>query len=495
MGYSYNWQESSPLKQIHVAKNAGGWLQVVIYAPDNVDDKLAALPQYLTKQGFITYLDEVDGKHVLKVADFGKKEESVLDALKSGGFISGTATKAKIPDRTEKLGIIANIRKYSMSIGSAFGEIGHASWFTLGALTNDKSKMTVGTLYGTSTALTTAFGTGAGAIRFSEIVSGLHDYLKKEGIELPDPAIRTPEVVFRERNLATRTWDTVKTHPIQTTNTISLPGNALQALGGLQRMRENKSREGFGQLLNGTGAGLSALIASFVPEATPEKIEAYKKHKGFWKSLMEGHVGEAMKILPDSAYMLIARRPLAVQGTLLLADNTGMIYDALQASKNYKAAKSTGNGNAKFYIPLLTGITAATWTTASLFTAISSKHRDKSFFAYDGLYAQAANLLMALPEAERPKVIRKVSEYFSAEPEIHLKQEELERGLQEKMKELANNPWRPNTLPAENNAPEQDKQPDITRNARKEAKAPAPWMERATKAEPSATSLNATSRA
>jgi len=465
MGYRYDWKAAAPIKQIDVKKNAGGWLQVVIYAPETVDDKLSTLPQYLAKHGFICYLDEVEDKSVLKVADFGK-EDQLFDTLRSGGFVIGDPTKTEIPDEVPKLSAIANIRKNSMNISGILGEIGHMTMIVLGWLTpikdpkdpanerkHDVKRMAVGAFYGTATALPAVFGTGAGAIRFSQIATGLRGYLAKEGYILADPLITTPEIQFRERSVLTRLWDTLKSHPVQAQNLIALPGNILLTIVGINERRKNKGATGSGYIVSGTLAAISALIAIVVPEATPEQLEAFKKKKGFMKTLRENGVGAAIKIIPDSVYMFIARKPLAVYGTLLALDNgLGIDREAYQTIKHYQDKKNTGETEGKLYFPALTTLIAGAWSSSSIVGTLGSKNRDKSFEtkeAYDGLYAQTANLILGAPKNVQDQIIKKAAEFLAAEPDVHIRASEIEKELTDKVLSLRKNPWTASVIATE----------------------------------------------
>ncbi len=341
MGYRYNWQDSSPIRKIEVEKNPSAKLVATIYAPGQVDEKLATLPEYLTQRGFTCYLDEVDGKNALKIARFGRDEIHLIEVLQAGGFISGETDKTFIPDKDAKLDTISKIRKNSMRFTGVFGDIGHLALGISGALEGDRNRIATSALYSTSATIQALFGTGAGAIRFAKIISEMREHLREDGIELNDPLINTPELDFRQRSFLERTYDFIKTHPIQISQAIGLTGNISLIQSGVREIRAGGT--GYGRILNGTAAALSALVAMFVPEATDEQVEAYQKEKGFWKTLSEGNVGKAIKILPHRTYMMAARKPLAVQGVLLLTDNMSMLFDAYQTNQKYKVWKEGGH--------------------------------------------------------------------------------------------------------------------------------------------------------
>lgn len=446
MGFRYDWQGASPIKEIDVAVNSAGWLQVVIYAPAAIDDKLADLPLYLAKNGFICYLDEVDGKSVLKIADFGK-EERVFDLLRRGGFVFGEPARTEIPDEFAELAISDRIRKDSMKISGILGEIGHIAMIALGALTKDIQRIGVGLFYGTATALPAAFGNGAGAIRFSKLANGLRNYLSKEGYELADPLIKTPEIDFRNRNILTRLWDMIKSHPVQAQNLIALPGNILLTVVGRKESRKNEGKSGKGLIVSGILAAISSLIAIFVPEATPEQIKAYKNKKGFIRSLREDGVMAAIKTAPDSIYMFLSKQPLAVSGSILAAENIfGVDRQALDAARNYKRKSETHpeEPEGKVYFPILSGVMAGAWTSSSAAGALSTKRRNELYEtkeAYDALYAQTANLILGAPRNSQDIIVGKAAEYLAAEPDVHVRAEVIEKELRDKVNALRNNPW------------------------------------------------------
>ncbi len=340
MGVRYNWQESSPIKQMEVAKTLAGRVQAIIYAPDNTSDQAATLPQYLAKHGFYCYLDEVGGKNVLKVVAFGKEEGHLLDSLRSGGFIAGEASETSFPDKKIQLSTVDKLRKNSLNITGIFGDVGHAAMMVSGALEGDKNRIATSALYGTSATIQALFGAGADDPYFSQMTSQMRDYLEKKGINLSDPVIKTPEVKYRDRSLRTKVYDFIRRHPIQASQAISLTGNLSLFQSGLREIRNYGT--GFGRLFAGMVTATSALIVMFVPQATPKELEEHKKEKGVFKTLAEGHVIEAVKKIPHRAFMLIRKSPLAFQGMLLLSDNMGMLFDAYQTNQKYKVWKEGG---------------------------------------------------------------------------------------------------------------------------------------------------------
>lgn len=340
MGVRYNWQASSLISQLDVAKNPSARLEAVIYAPDVINEQSASLPQYLAQHGFISYLDEVEGKHCLKVVGFGKNEEHLVETLNKGGFIAGNPSRYEIEDSIVKLGTIAKLRKNAMNFSGIFGDIGHLAMAVSGRLEGDNNRIATAGLYGTAATIQALFGTGAGAIRFTEMISDLRDYLAEKGVNLSTPLIVTPEIKFRQRNSFERMYDFVKKYPIQISQSISFTGNLSLFKSGINEIRTNGT--GYGRLFAGAVTATSALIAMFMPEATEAEIEAHKKERGFFQELKDGHVGAAIKIIPHRVHMFIARSPLAFQGMMLLSDNMGMIFDAYQTNQKYKVWQEGG---------------------------------------------------------------------------------------------------------------------------------------------------------
>ena len=341
MGIRYNWQESSPIAQLDVAKNPSARLEATIFAPDPPNAKSTSLPEYLAKHGFICYLDEVDGDHCLKVVGFGKNEGHLVEVLKDGNFVTGVPSKNNIRDSIVKLSPIARLRKNAYALAGGFGDIGHLAMAVSGKLEGDNNRIATSALYGTAATIQALYGTGAGAIRFTEMVSDLRDYLAEKGVNLSTPLIVTPEIQYRQRNPLAKMYDFLKKHPVQISQGISFTGNISLFRSGINEIRTNGT--GYGRLFAGAVTATSALIAMFMPEATQYEIEAHKKEKGVFQELKEGHVGTAIKIIPHRVHMFIARSPLAFQGILLLSDNMGMIFDAFQTNQKYKVWKEGGD--------------------------------------------------------------------------------------------------------------------------------------------------------
>src|SRR6185369_16774969 len=162
MASLYTWPEPSPIRKIKLAKNAGGWWQVVIFAPEAADGKVTALPQYLTQKGFVTYLDEVDGENVIKVADLGKHPGPLFDALRSQGFIAGHDIRTDIPEDEVKLDPHEKLKKNGVRLSGAAGDIGHIASIVQGVQEKDHYLAASGALYFGSASLGAVFGNGKG---------------------------------------------------------------------------------------------------------------------------------------------------------------------------------------------------------------------------------------------------------------------------------------------------------------------------------------------
>lgn len=451
MGYRYSWQDGSPIRQIDVRRNAAGWLQVVIYAPENVTEKVLTLPNHLEKNKITSYLDEIDTKSVLKIADMGKKDDRFLALLRDEGFVTGPLNKEEIPDETPKLGLLGAIRKYSLNASGILGELGHISLITQGLYKNDQGKrntknIATGAFYAVSTALPAAFGSGKGAIRFSRITNDLRNYLNKEGFKLADPLIDTPQIKYRDRGVFSSFWDTVKSHPVQTQNMISLPGNILLAMSGREESAKTGGASGAGYIVSGLLAALGGIIAIVIPEATPEKLEELKNKKGFRQTLKEEGVWAAVKTIPDKIYMGISRMPLVFYGGLLAIENIfGIDRQFVQVMKRYTEAKhDPTKEKMDIHTPILTGVQAVGWTSSSLTGTLGSKTRDKSLEtkeAYDGLYAQTANIILEVPHDFQNLVIHKSAEFLATQPDVHVHASEIGQQLTNKINLLRNNPW------------------------------------------------------
>lgn len=450
MGYRYSWQEGSAIGQIDVRVNAAGWQQIIIYAPENVTDNLLSLPAYLEKNKVTAYLDEVDGRSVIKVADIEKKDGEFLTLLQKGGFVSGTPNKVEIPDEVPKLGLLGTIRKYSLNVSGLLGELGHAALITQAMFKNEKGErntknIATGTFYAISTALPSAFGSGAGAIRFSKITNDLRGYLAKEGFTLSDSLIATPQIKFRDRGILTRFWDSIKSHPVQTQNMISLPGNILLTLSGREESKKTGGASGAGYVISGILAAIGAVIAIVVPEATPERLEELKNRKGFRQTLKDEGLWPAIKTIPDGMYAALSKKPLAFYGGLLATENVfGIDRQFLQVMNRYKEGQNDPTKKIGLHDPVLTGVQAFGWTLSSLTGTLGSKKRDKSLEtkqAYDGLYAQTANLIIGVPDKLQDLAIHKASEFLAAQPDVHVRAAEIQDELIDKIKILRTNPW------------------------------------------------------
>ncbi len=509
MGTRYNWQGSSSTRQVEVSKNLIGQREAIIYVPEVIDSKMAALPQYLKERGFICHDDEIKGTNVIKVdLKFLKNEKSLISTIQSGGFVSGPASKIKVPDRTPKLSTFDKLRRYGQNLSGIFGNIGHVALFIQGAFMKDKNLMTTGALYASSASISAVFGSGASALRFTEMVSDWQDYMEKEGYKIADPLMRTPVVQYRERTFFQKVIDWIKNNPIIASQIMGLWGNLTLALSGFREMMMS-TRKGFSRFaysapgvdafISGAAAGTGSLVAILVKEATPKQNEEYKKEKGFWKTLSEGHVKEALKILPHRLHVTLKKSPLSILGIFLLIDNFSMLrrawrtqqtYDIVlngdpaqgvlsnadriqaldvelatgvamsanpkEASKQEELVKKNMKKRRELvqqkagverlrdaHIPyrLFPGITGLFWTAASASQTLATT-RNKALETkeiWEELYTHVTNAIRGLPENQQEEAIEKAAVYFSER--VVPNAEEIEAGIRAKLAVLKQSPW------------------------------------------------------
>jgi len=486
MGTRYSWQGSSPIKQIEVVKNLGEQVEATIYAPDAVDSKLAALPQYLTQHGFIPYhLDEVGGKHVIRIVDLDDKEAKlIIDALSSDGFVSGQASVTDIDDSIKKLSRSEQLKQNSLNIAGGLGSTGHVAGIVQGAMEGGpqgKSLIATSALYGVSSVVNAVYGNGTNVNRFAEMVSRAQDDLAKKGFALPPSSYETPVAQFRKRTLSAKTSYLLKIHPIQIANFIGAAGDVALLNSGVQKFRENLSTVGkqekfllSARFVNGLLMTTGAVLAMLVPEKTKEEIEEDKKKKGVMQTLGEGKVLEAIKIIPNRVLSLVARKPLAVQGTFLTIGNAFGLVDTIHVTKNPPPNNPLAPAFAWFKSAVYTG--SALFNTASSKNAIPSLQKGGK---YDSLYAYAANTLLELPENQHEQATKEMASHLAThyKHDLHAQAEEMGAGITSKLEILQKSPWRKNVIAVEEATTTENSA--VPADARKESK---PWTEKVAQA-------------
>jgi hypothetical protein len=211
---------------------------------------------------------------------------------------------------------------------------------------------------------------------------------------------------------------------------------------------------------------MGALIAILVPEKTPEEIEEDKRKPGLFNKIKS----------------LIGRKPLAIQGGILLANNALGFLDAYNVTTHQNAINpKTGK---RFYKP---GAAQWGWARGSLYTGssffrtISSEHNlsipKKDI--YSDLYAQAANALLGLPDSDQDRAVKQMAFFLSTKykHEVRATRPEIEEGIRTRLATIRQSPWSQAMTPASAPSLPAETPAALSEGAKKESKL---WMEQVT---------------
>ena len=324
----YSWQQSA-INHLDFGQNLSGNHEATLFVSDTAaPEKLANLRHALSELGIASYLDAAEGKTLLKIVGY-KNEEALLSLLSSQGLVNGPAEPKALSDDGKKRDLWQKVRENGTNIAGVLGMAGHAALIASGAIAHEKERVLAGLQYGTSAGILAVYGSGHEE-KIPKLCSGLRDHLAHEGITLSGTAHLTPVDAYRQRTMLQKGHDAFKANSILAANLIGVGGNFSMLKSGYDVAKREGVMMGLGRGAHGAINLAGAGVASFVEEKDPEQIAA-EKEKGIHKD--RGLFGNVKD--------LIARAPLAFQGSIFLVDNIATNYDAYNIRKRYFQRQKT----------------------------------------------------------------------------------------------------------------------------------------------------------
>jgi hypothetical protein len=477
----YTWGEGSSIQKVDVRKLASGALEAYIHAPANASaGDLANVPIQLGQKGYTASADEIDGVNVLRVSGF-KKGEDLAAALTEAGFVRGEPSK-EVKGPKEHQSLKQRVGKQTVKLSGVFGIVGHAAMAAAGILEKDYKRVATALFYTTSTSTSAIYGAGM-ADGASKVIGDMKDYLKAQGVEIPQGSQLTPEELAKKGGVIETLHHYIKSHPLEIGNTVGLMGNVMLTYSGL--------KNGDGVSVGRTASGLASMIGALSIILVPEKgkggaidyewpgMENIPGVAAKDPTAAEIAAQKADRSLPKKFADWVQERPMRFAGLLNVGGNLALFHDAHSISKRHKQtlaayeegladlddtiAKENGSMNIKDIVAkrdnmlgdygkaklasrttMFAYTTAACYLVATAFTSMSSKAKVSDYNEQEmvgKLCAMSANLIAEQPRDLRDEAIDKMALYLSKQEDVTESKAELIDIINEKVDKLVQSPW------------------------------------------------------
>lgn len=320
---------------------------------------------------------------------------------------------------TEKQGPIDALKNQSLKAAGVAYLIGDAAIIATGFLDDSKTPKEqmqhslVGVYWGLGGLTAARYGNPKEEKQLELLSSHLGDYLKKQGVEIPDSP--STEALTKQGGIIDHIETFLYKHPSEVLNAIYALGAVQLARSGRTAMKNKTGKDdrrlaGL-DIASGALIGAGALSGLLIKEKKPDPEHPAK-----------GVLGKAKAWIQE--------KPLRASGILYTANNVSMILAARTDQLN---SKNTGNQGYKMRY-----VTAATYVFANAMLAISSKNHGGNISANtsEKLATSAANVIAAQPPALQDALVMQISGYLAGQPEIDKKPNEIASLLQSKLAEV-----------------------------------------------------------
>lgn len=282
--------------------------------------------------------------------------------------------------------------------------LGDAALFASGAMSGRGKEAATGLLWAAGGLAPARYANPNGEKQCRILAERLGDYLRKEGIKIPDaPDLKE---LTKPNGVIEHVESFLYKYPSQVLN-------VAYGLGSIQLMRSgiqhNKKWDAASGALVAAGA-LAGVLVSEKPEATSE---------------------EKKKMSPlGSAINWVQEKPLRLSGILYTLNNATLLKSAFNEQRANPAQKSY----------MFKYLTAASYIFGNGCLALSSKdqHTNDSHAqeALEKLTTAAARIIAAQPEKTQQTLLRHIAGFIAAQPEVGVTAENIHAAMQHKITDV-----------------------------------------------------------
>lgn len=302
---------------------------------------------------------------------------------------------------TASKSVFGSLRENSLKTTGYALLVGDASLFAAGALKGDWKEASAGWVWALGGVVCAKYANPDAEAQFKLLSSRLRDYLHKQGVEIPkNPDTQT---LTREDGLIDRAEAFLHTYPSQLLNTAF-------AIGGAQLLRSGYKANNHGTIASGALVVAGALAGLLVPEKKPDPDHPAK-----------GIIGKTMEWFQE--------KPLRISSGLFALNNPTMVWSGINDQRSGKSGY------------MFKYLTAASYIFGNLMMSMSSKSNhgdnDNSRVAMEKLANTAASVIAAQAPQIQEGLIQQISGFLAAQPEAHLKADEIADMLHKKLAEVS----------------------------------------------------------
>jgi len=448
----YRFGKNSPIDEISILRSTGGGACAYVHALENADPAiLDRVKRKLEAEDWQWTPVCKDGKAVLEVRGFGRKDENLLSALKDAGAIIGgysrqnlaenvTSSSAKLRQRT------LQASGFSYFVGDAnFMLYGWKEWRSGQSSAQD---FVGGIFYSLGSWFIALFGRGDKTdVHLRDIARSTMKELEGKGVAFSKESALHAAAEAQNNGLWKRFRDFCEKYPAELTNGSFGLAGAFITWASIEKLKKFNPLTKIGHdktsIKLDIGLGLmtvfAGLVSVLIKEEKPDPNDPPKTGFGrLWSNVKE--------------------RPLSIAGSALAIStlchagstikdyrNAGMHLQKHERTKSWLKIKEIEEAKELRGSLVNRGIFVATNLLAEFLMAISSKGHGSGVKTDSSLdtsvHAVMADLVLRTPEPKREALIAEISRFLSSKDHLACKPEEVEAGIRAQLEGNKNNAW------------------------------------------------------
>lgn len=471
----YKWQDNSSL--IHdvefFAPNKAE--EALIYAPEGATKELLQrIPEALRAQGFTATPDMAKGEFVLRVQGF-ESHSQLLNVLQQTGFTRGAAQAHSTEyDHKDPKTVKQTVHENLMRISGLVYLLGDGLLMGAGWKRGDMAELATGAIWGSTGVVLTAYGKKDADVQTQQLYQKLNEHLKQEGFDFSQDNSLSIERLGGKNGLVNKLQKFLYDHPVEFNNTLQGVGGTMMIKAGMNQKNAFKTAAGVSvatgqwggmlvdaeplqageekpsfpswrwfkeQPLRITGAGAS--LNNFLNLAgiyfVDKKKNAERSEGGAvrnaYHSLLEKAQNSNLNVEEAEKFTALRAEIDAHEG-IKRDPITGAEHQMKMGGKDaYKANTAA----------------AACYLAANFLYGMCDKNAApdlKKIGKLDEVYAAAAQIIGSQDAQIQPELVQRIAGFMAGQADIKETPQEIADLIQDKVRNLANNPWAAPTQPS-----------------------------------------------
>jgi hypothetical protein len=445
----YHFNSGSLIDQVTIRRSPGGGAVAYLHAREDGDSgRLEAVKRKLEREDLQWSPTLQDGKPVLEVRGFGRKDGTLLDYLKETRAIQGITRKQDTVE--DHLTARQKFRQRTLQLSGVAYFAGDASFVYSGIkeMSRDKKisnpyKMLAGLSYAAGSWFVALFGRGDKSdMHLRSIARAAIKDLKSQGMEPPKESSIQAAAEAYNNGIGKRIVDFFEKYPAEMTNGLFGIAGALITLGAAKKLRHFNSQKHIKDtrtsLMTDVVTGLmtvaAGLVTIFVREEKPDPDAPPKT----------GFAGLMQKM---------KARPLGVAGGLLGAATLGHAVSSgaeyREAGKMLKNPGATEEQlkDAREDRKGIWGRQVFVGTNLLAEGLMAVSHTGNGHGAprraglHDSVQNVVADLVWRTAPDKREAVLRRLTTLVSSRRHLSCDSVQFQQGVKEKLAKMEQNPW------------------------------------------------------